>query len=394
MRFALLGTHPDGLEMARALVASGRHELLAYTGKDVAAECPREAKLVNDLEELLADPAIDAVIVAGAADNRPTQLRRALQSERHVLCVHPADHAPDTGYEAAMIQGDTRKVLFPLLPDALHPGAVRLTNLVRQPEGPIGVLRLLSVERVTTGDFLLDADSVDSAPALPGWDVLRTVGGEIAELSGFAAEEEITAGRPLVVSGRFESGGLFHVTFMPGQRAGRWRATVTGDRGQAELLWPLGWTGPAFLTWRDETGEMREEAWGTWDPWPMLVECFESAIGQTSTTESRIPTWQDEVRCLELDDAARRSVTRRRSSVLEYPDATEEAGFKGTMTLVGCGLLWASLVLLILSRWFSWLGWLVVPVLAGFLVLQMLRWVLPGGRETDEESRRSANPKR
>src|SRR5262249_10063146 len=32
MRFALLGTHPDGFAMVRALVASGRHELLAYTG--------------------------------------------------------------------------------------------------------------------------------------------------------------------------------------------------------------------------------------------------------------------------------------------------------------------------------------------------------------------------
>src|SRR5580704_15069933 len=87
--------------------------------------------------------------------------------------------------------------------------------------------------------------------------------------------------------------------------------------------------------------------------------------------------WQDEVRCLELDDAARRSVERRRNSTLEYQEATEQASFKGTMTLVGCGLLWLSLVLLILSAWVPKLGWVIAPVFGAFLLLQVLRWVIP-----------------
>jgi hypothetical protein len=65
MRFALLGDHLDGLDMARVLVASGRHELAAYTGQPVRAE--------------------------------------AL-----TLCVHAADQTADSAYEAAQIQGDTR----------------------------------------------------------------------------------------------------------------------------------------------------------------------------------------------------------------------------------------------------------------------------------------------
>jgi len=73
-------------------------------------------------------------------------------------------------------------------------------------------------------------------------------------------------------------------------------------------------------------------------------------------------------------------------SVLEYPEATEEAGFKGTMTLVGCATLWAILVLLILSRWFSWLGWIIIPVLVLFLGVQVLRWLVPA--PTSEEQRR------
>src|SRR5206468_6293975 len=88
---------------------------------------------LGDIEEVLADPRIDAVIVAGSPADRPAQLRRALQSERHVLCVHPADQSPDTAYEAAMIQADTAQVLFPLLPETLHPGLCRLAGWIRSP---------------------------------------------------------------------------------------------------------------------------------------------------------------------------------------------------------------------------------------------------------------------
>src|SRR5947208_7489905 len=136
MRFALLGTHPDGLEMACALVGTGRHELAAYTSQAISAVYRERwgpsAKSVGDLEELLADPAIELVVVAGTPANRPAQLRRALQSERHVLCVHPPDRTPDAAYEAAMIQADTGRVLLPLLPDALHPALMRLAALLRQ----------------------------------------------------------------------------------------------------------------------------------------------------------------------------------------------------------------------------------------------------------------------
>ena len=83
-------------------------------------------------------------------------------------------------------------------------------------------------------------------------------------------------------------------------------------------------------------------------------------------------SWQDEVHCLELDDGTRRSVQRRRSSLLEYPEASEEVSFKGTMTLVGCGLLWAIILLAILSRWQPRIGWAIAPLLAVFLLMQLL----------------------
>jgi predicted dehydrogenase len=374
MRFAILGSHTDGLEMACALVASGRHQLLACTTPLPDAYRSRlgEPKRVADLEEVLADPAIDAVLVAGSPVNRPTQLRRALQSERPVLCVHPADSSPDTGYEAAMIQQDTGRVLLPLLPDALHPGVGRLAELIGQGNaGPLGELRHVEMERGSPEAALLDADGAGRKPALPGWDVLRRLGGEIAEVNSFAEREQLTVDEPVSVSGRFARGGMFQASFRPRQPEARWRLAVAGSRGRAELSLPHGPNGPAVLTW-GESGTGHEEAWESWAPWPALVVAFEALVAGTVGGGL---SWQDEVRCLELDDATRRSVERRRATTLEYPEPSEEAGFKGTMTLIGCGLLWLVLFMLILSVWIPPLGWLIAPALFVFLSLQVFLWV-------------------
>jgi predicted dehydrogenase len=387
MHFAILGDHDDGLYIARALAATGRHTLATYSGPTAGVERLRlqglNPRRIGDVEEVLADPEVEAVVVASRLAHRPALLRRALQSERHVLCVHPADQTPDIAYEAALIQGDTRCVLLPLLPEALHPGVRRLAELVRPPAGPIGQVRLLELELTSPDTVVLEADAEKQRHSLPAWNVLRVLGGEIVEVSAFAAREAISPDEPLLLTGRFERGGLFRTSFLPRQGEHRWRLSVSGATGSAELAFPSGWAGPARLRWRNADGKEQEEAFEAWDAWPPLVEVFESALaaangGGASPGPGRRVTWEDEIRSLELDDAARRSVERRRVSPLEYPEATEEVGFKGTMTLIGCGVLWASLFLLILSHWVPWLGWAIGPVLVIFLGLQVLRWAIPG----------------
>ncbi len=373
MRFALLGSHPDGLEMALALAESSRHHLVVYSGPAAGAEHLRQhgltPKTVGDLEEVLADPAIETVIVAGGLADRPAQLRRALQSERHVLCVQPADETPDIAYEAAMIQGDTRKLLLPLLPNALHPAILRLSEILR---GPLGGIQLLELEAHLPPDALVNPRQLGQKASFPNWDVLRTLGGEIAEVSAFAAQEYVEPGEPVLLAGRFERGGLFQITLVPAPSGRCWRLRMFSQTGQAELHFPDGWSGPACLTWSEGS-----EKWEAWHPWPALVEAFDRAASGGTPMAHPDPNWQDATRCLELDDAARRSLERRRTSLLDYQEVSEEVGFKGTMTLVGCGLLWCLLLLAILSAWFPKVGWLILPVLGVFLVLQLLRWVIP-----------------
>jgi predicted dehydrogenase len=387
--------------MSCALADSGRHQITAYTipvGEEVMRRWGSQARRVRDVEELLADPAIEAVIVASDPNERPLHLRRAVQSERHVLCVHPPDDTPEIAYEAAMMQKDTDFLLMPLLPEALHPAFRRLTEFVRRPVSAEkgadfpGAFRLLEIERGAAGAVLDGLEIAGRKPTFPGWDVLHQLGGEISEVSGFAEEEDPPPDAPVVLSGRFQKGGLFQMTLLPFQPDPRWRFTLIGAAGRAELLFPLGWEGPAFLDWRDASGETHEESWDPWEPWPTLVEVFESAWKQgtqKNTKQDRLYaesdpqpllpslTWQDSLRALELDDAARRSIERRRANLLEYPEANEEVGFKGTMTLAGCGLFWGVLLLLFASAWIPWAGWLIIPLLILFLFLQLLRLLIP-----------------
>lgn len=388
MRFALLGDHPDGLAVAHALVATGRHALAAYHGPPgAAAELARRGLAcpsVADLEELLADPAVELVVVASPIADRPAHLRRALQSERHVLCVHPVDPSPDVAYEAAMLRDDVRCLLLPLLPEALHPGLRRLAALAGADQA-LGEVRLVELEEAAPGPVLIDADTARPRPALLGWELLRGLGGPVGEVVGFAAGQEATAAEPLLVCGRFERGGLFRAAYLPGVPERRRRLVVLGSSGRAELHLAAEPTPAAVLTWSDAEGQSHREAWEPWDPWPALVGLFEEALARQPDAEAPPLAWQDAIRALELDDAVRRSVERRRASTLEYPEASEEVGFKGTMTLVGCGLLWTILVLLILSAWVPLLGWVIVPVLALFLGLQLLRWVVPARRKRERE---------
>src|SRR5581483_3442012 len=138
MRFALLGDHADGLEMARALTATGRHALGCYSGSARGLEQLLGWGLsptpVSDIEEILADPAIEAVIVASPLAHRPAQLRRAVQSERAVLCVHPAGDGPDIAYEVSMMQADTRCLLLPIMTEGLHPALDRIAEPMNDPQ--------------------------------------------------------------------------------------------------------------------------------------------------------------------------------------------------------------------------------------------------------------------
>jgi predicted dehydrogenase len=375
MRFAVFGDHPDGLSMACALHESGRHEIAAYCGHASGGDYLRAfapgVPTYADIEEALADPRIEAVVVASRPTTRAAQLRRALQAERHVLCVLPVDESLEASYEAALLQGDTRHVLLPILVPAIHPAFAQLRAMVEKAPSLIRIdtWRPKSAEHASgPGIFRFD-----------GWDVLRQWRGEIVEVSAFAESEMPLAGEPTITCGRFEGGGLFHVVNQLGAPRDLW--TIQTTDGTVELEFPEGYLGPALLR-APSPMNLAVHQLEPFNPGPSLVAAFEKALAGFQSGEkdylSKVrPNWQDAIRSAELDDAVSRGITRRRSTILEFQEATEEVGFKGTMTLVGCSIIWLVILLAILSRWLPWLGWAILPVLVLFMALQIFRWLVP-----------------
>src|SRR5438132_7530402 len=188
MRFAILGDHPDGWAVGRAPAATGRHGLVAYQGDtppDDARQVSPNARRQTDAEEILADPAVEAVIVATKAASRLDALRRVLQSERSALCVHPVDRKPDGGYEINLLQGDLHQVVLPILPDAAGTDLLRLRQRIRETSEAEPCPTVLDLE-VDGLKEVLFADGETDRPAFPGWTLLRRLGGEIAEVEALA----------------------------------------------------------------------------------------------------------------------------------------------------------------------------------------------------------------
>src|SRR5882757_4871249 len=93
MRFALFGEEPAGLAVARAVAAHAEHELTHQVGRPqsrpgLVAFDPR-VRYYPTWEELLADPAVDAVIVTGRGEETEQAVRQLVHSGKAVL-VSPA----------------------------------------------------------------------------------------------------------------------------------------------------------------------------------------------------------------------------------------------------------------------------------------------------------------
>jgi predicted dehydrogenase len=393
MRIALIGDHPDGRQFARALAAGG-HEIAAYCGGLRLVDEFAGIRVTRDVEEILADPGVEAVIVGSKIDLRGEHLRRVLQSERHALCVHPVARSPDSAYEAAMLRGDTGVVLLPILVDALQPYLFALKELTAREAPKLGELQFLVLEHCTPQTVFREPDSAGRNAGLCGWGWLRAIGGEIVDVNAYAEAEELSDDLPFFISGRFEKGGVFQSIYYPRAPQERQALYWQGTCGRAEVQVLPSRQAAARLRWWNKDQPPHEQTWDSIDRWQPLVKVFDAAIEEwrqspvispagsepERKSSPAYPSWQDEIRILEIEDAARRSIAHHRTVSLEYPEATEEAGFKGTMTLLGCGLLWGLILLLVLSRWLPWLGWVVMPLIIAFLALQLLRWIVPPGR--------------
>jgi predicted dehydrogenase len=418
MKLAFLGGDEHTLALAHAALAQGHalaaaHDLGADAGP-LAALAP-EMAVLPDWESLLAGD-IDAVIVArktpsatarecpGAAssagddvlagdDLRAEQLRRFAQERRHILVSHPAHPSMLVCYELEMIRRDTGAVILPYIRTRWHPAADKLRELAGA--GGLGKLEQISLERSlhdrgresVTRQFAIDVD------------LIRTLCGDLARLGamgpGTSGLEPLRPQTPpdeayanLGVQLTSSEGTLARWTLAAAETSQGARLVVTGSEGKATLDMPYGlaWT----LHWhsvsasRDDAGRgaaSRTESFTGDDVPARALAALERAVAGKPAE----PTWLDAARCVELAENIERSLKRGRVIELHDEDYTEQGTFKGKMTSVGCGLLLASIFVMVggiigvelkvgVARF--WPPVLVV-LLAIFLILQLLYLLFP-----------------
>ena len=233
------------------------------------------------------------------------------------------------------------RVLLPLLTGALHPAVRRLAEFVRRPgkEAAAAAGRRLPPSRNGTGRAARGRQAVRPSPA---GNCCGRLGGEIAEVSALAAGEHVEPRRAGAGVGPLRgAAACSRRPTLPAARRGisgwPWSATAAGrswcfrSAGRRRLF-STGATNPANLGKRRGTPGTRGRRWWHGSSRPWRARRAAPVAGRRARA-----------------GAGRRRPAQRRTSpllVLDYQEASEETGFKGTMTLVGCGLLWGLLLIL------------------------------------------------
>ena len=363
MRIALLGIDNVSLAVAAA-AAGGRHEIVLIDGqaaraKEAAAIAPR-AKTFSEWETLLSGEGIEAIVVA--ADEpalRVEQLKRLIQLQRGiaVLVSHPLSLSMLESYELEMIREESASVVMPYLPARFHPAVEELETLVDQAgESTIGAVEQITFQRSLAER---DRDSVLRQFARDV-DLLQVLAGKTVKMHAFAsgtgpgmaagANSGQGMGKPvavsdlrnLVVQMTTDRGLICRWTVMPTNEQAGATLTLVGSQGEANLR-----IADDKRPWRLEvrsTGEATTREFPGWDPAATALD----QLNQAHTTPGEVPpSWAEGARTVELAETIDRSLARGRTIELHDEEFSDIGTFKGTMTSVGCGLLVAGLMLVV-----------------------------------------------
>jgi len=156
------------------------------------------------------------------------------------------------------------------------------------------------------------------------------------------------------------------------------RLTLVGAEGKATLHLPS--SGEASELEIVRGGAKENISLSAWSPPAAALEQLELALDRKPAT----PSWPDACRDIELTESIARSLLKGRTIELHNEEHSEHGTFKGTMTSLGCGLLWLSLLVFVVALVLAWATGaeifryaphFILAVLALFLAIQSLKLV-------------------
>ena len=348
---------------------------------------PRVSNETVDWEDFVSGAMADLVLVGTLDDATHTVreqgdriLRRLVQSSVPLVTVHPVCEML-LAYELDMIRRDTECVLFPYIPFLSHS---QVQEAVKQLTAPVDESQHRAVEQFSWERF---APATDRADERSLWHLSRDVI-VLRNLLGEVTSVTATGG----ATGNHQYDNLsVHFAGLADQTTfARW-SIGPGEVG-------------ARLTVKGEPA---------WIPLSLSADgrtCQRTLLGDTSPVESRESTaeqflrevaatvlhgaswtgvgWDDVCRSLEVTDAVKRSISRRRTIELYHEQVTEHDTFKSMMAAGGCGmLLWVMLLLMIggvveglrlpirdSAIWSLWPFALLLPLVV-FLAMQLLQFL-------------------
>jgi len=340
-------------------------------------------------EGLLDPRSCDAVLVGrdGWNDTRAEAVRKLVQAGRLLVLSQPLSLSMLWAYELDMIRKDTGARLIPILPDRRHPFIAVLKQEIETAlaTGTPGAIESILLERrmadrsreQVLGQFARDVDLVRALVGDPGR--LSTLSGADAEAVWSTLAVGLTGPDHIPVRWQVQ----------PGEPTSL-RLSLVGARDSMTLTIPAGgsdsWT---LSSGHDAPLQFDRGA----EVMRALYAAFAAAPVETVPHREKISllpvaTWDDASRAIELAETIPRSVAKARAIDLHQEEFTELGTFKGTMASLGCGIVLAALLLLVLATLVGGIaretGWdfgerlagvwplIVLAVLGLFLLLQTL----------------------
>jgi myo-inositol 2-dehydrogenase/D-chiro-inositol 1-dehydrogenase len=333
----------------------------------------------RDLDDALARPGIDAVIVGGPLEQRGELLRRAAAEGLAIICLHPPGPDSEAYYQVSLSRAETGAVIVPYLPLRLHPGVDALRQAVSSSE--LGAFRGLKVESPSAGEEA-DLARVYFARLV---DVVRAVLGEIEALTATGDPPGDHPDIELVVHLRAAVGRRAELRVWSGDD-GPSRISLLGAGGSLTLEFDTDFDQPARLIRRGSSGAEQSEQLEAWDPHEAISAVLAASAARHAGPLLPSPNLHDATRAMELAEATARSLRRGRTVEMNYEPISEEANFKSVMTSTGCVILIAALCVLPLAlagpalgwNWTIFIAYLIPPVLVIFVVMQVLRFAVRG----------------